>query len=118
MASMRINKSSKAQKQLKQALEIYEKSKENQDLFFLTVVKAFEVLIEYSWKELKIKVEDEGLEAPSPKEVVRQAAKIGLIENPELWLKAINARNLSVHDYFSLPEDDYLELCREFLRSR
>jgi hypothetical protein len=78
--------------------------------------KAFEILVEYAWKELKFRVEDSGLFAPSPKEAVRQAATMGLISDPEKWIAIINARNDSVHDYFTVPEKDYVSLASELLR--
>ena len=86
-------------------------------LSFIALTKAFEVTVEYAWKKLKHDVEDSGLEANSPKESVRESARIGIIDEPELWIDAINARNLSVHDYFSLEEKDYVAIIRRFAQS-
>ena len=104
-----------AQGNLRQAIRLYDEGKLEEDLAFLTLAKAFEVLVEYAWKELKRKVEDEGLDAASPKEAVRQAARLKMIEGPEKWIDCINARNDSVHDYFGIPREDYLSLAKEFL---
>lgn len=87
---------------------------DNSKLTFLALTKAFEVLLEYSWKNLKQKVEDEGIEVYSPKDAVREAARLELINNPELWIKAINARNESVHDYYSMPRDAFVDLIKRF----
>lgn len=84
-------------------------------LSFLAVTKAFEVSLEYLWKHFKYEVEDRGLEAPSPKDSVRAAAEIGLTKNPDFYIKAINARNQSVHDYFSMTEEAFVMLIRGFL---
>lgn len=91
-------------------------SEKERSITFIALTKAFEVALEYAWKELKRIIEDRGLEAFSPKDVVREAATIGLIKKPKLWIDAINMRNLSVHDYFSLPEGDTADLINEFLK--
>ncbi len=91
-------------------------SEKEQEIAFLAVSKAFEVAIEYAWRELKRRVESEGLEAPSPKEAIRQGAVIGLIDDPEMWINFVNARNDSVHDYHSMPEGDCLILARQFAK--
>lgn len=103
--------------QLESALEKYNKStkKDDKEIYFLAVTKGMEVLIEYVWKELKRKVEEEGLEAVSPKDAVRQAAAIGLIKDPESWIELINARNLSVHDYFGVSDDAHAQLADKLL---
>ncbi|MBI2066740.1 MAG: nucleotidyltransferase substrate binding protein [Deltaproteobacteria bacterium] len=103
----------KAIQHLEEALLQYRNKKT--ELNFLTVSKAFETLVEYVWRLLKRIVEDEGLEAPSPKMAIKQAAKLHLISDPEKWLEAIEARNNSVHDYFGISEQEYSELAKEFL---
>lgn len=106
----------KAVKNLKAAIKLYEKRKPGDELPFLTLCKALEVLVEYSWRELKRQVEGQGLFAPSPREAIKQAATIKLIDNPERWLAILTARNDSVHDYFGIPEGEYLRLAKELVR--
>lgn len=115
MAPARIEKIGKATTNLKDALLMYDNRKKAEELPFLALCKTVEVLIEYLWKEFKQRVEAEGLFAVSPKEAVRQAASIGLISEPERWIAIILARNDSVHDYFGIPEKDYVLLARELL---
>ncbi len=98
----------KAKKNLDEALEQY--SNKKSELNFLTVVKTFENAMEYSWRELKRAVEDQGLEAVSPKMAVKQAAKLDYITEPENWLTYIEARNNSVHDYFGISESEFVDL--------
>ena len=92
-------------------------SPKERSVSFIAICKAFEVALEYAWKDLKKIIEDKGLEAYSPKDVVREAANINLIEDPEDWIDYINARNLSVHDYFSLTEEATVELINKFYNS-
>lgn len=103
----------KAVNNLKEALDQYNKLRN--ELNFLTVSKAFEILLEYSWRDLRREVEDQGLEASSPKMAMRQAAKLNIITDPELWLDCLDARNDSVHDYFSISESEYIELAKDLL---
>ena len=116
MVHTRLEKIAKAIKNLEQALSQYEKKKSGDELPFLALCKTVEVLIEYLWKEFKHRIENEGLFAVSPKEAIRQAATIGLISEPERWIKIVLARNDSVHDYFGIPEQDYVMLARELAK--
>ncbi len=115
MVLTRQKRIEQAIEQLSQALKLYNKAKDDNSLEFLTVAKAFEIVVEYCWKELKRVVESEGLFASSPKEAVRQAANIGLIDQEERWIECINARNDSVHDYFGVPREDYISYTKEFI---
>ncbi len=108
------NKLLNAIRNLEEALKIFQKEKT--ELYFLTVSKAFENVVEYSWRELKRKVEDQGLEAPAPKMAIREAARLHFITKPEVWLECIDARNNSVHDYFGITQSEYCELAEEFLK--
>ena len=101
--------------QLKEAIQAYRTSKGESELPFLALSKAFEIAVEYTWRELKVRVENDGLEAPSPKSAVKQAAKLGMISEPETWINCIDARNNSVHDYFGISEEDYASLAEKFL---
>ena len=109
------NKFKDSLQQLTEALAEYRQSNQPEHLRFLTVAKAFEVAIEYTWKELKRAVEDQGLEADSPKDAVRQAAKLKLIQNPDRWIHFINTRNQSTHDYYGVSDQEYLKVIEEFL---
>lgn len=114
MASKKARPLDEAILHLRQALEAC-RAKPKDALAFMAVSKAFEVAVEYGWRELKRRVEDEGLEAPSPKDAVRKAAKLHFIKDPEAWLTAIEGRNASVHDYFGIGEKELLELAETFL---
>ena len=104
----------KALQNLEAALDQYRKEKS--ELNFLTVTKTFEIVIEYAWHELKQRVENEGLEAPAPKMAVKQAAKLKIISEPELWMECIDARNNSVHDYFGISEMEFVDLAKELAK--
>lgn len=116
MESKRLGSLREAAEQLRLVLETYNAAKPAGTSQFLAMIKAFEVILEYAWKEFKREVEDSGLEAASPKDAVRQAAKLKLIKDAELWIDAINTRNMSVHDYFSSPPEDIAPLAARVLK--
>ena len=101
---------------LKDAWRFYVDGHEPNHVRFMALAKAFETAVEYAWKHLKRKVEDEGLEAPTPKEAIRQAAKIKLIKNASAWIEFINVRNSSTHDYFGISESYYIKNVSGFLK--
>ena len=109
-------KRTESYKHLKSAITLYEAATKDQEIHFLALTKAFEVLTEYSWKGMKQLVEEEGLEVFSPKDAVRQCARMGLIDEPDRWIECINARNNSVHDYFGISNEEFLTLAKELLR--
>lgn len=79
------------------------------------LIQAFEFVQELSWKVLKDFIEDKGTSKKlyGSKDVIRQAASVGLISNGELWMKMIEARNLSSHTY---DEADAVELVQQITK--
>lgn len=110
-----FEKLTKSVADLKHALS-FEKKASNDSFYYFGIAKAYEVSLEYAWKFLKKKIEDEGLEARSPKEAIKVAGRIDLIDNVEKWLSFIDNRNLAVHDYKSITDKDYLETIRSFYK--
>ena len=62
-------------------------------------IQRFEFTFEMAWKIMKSIVELEGLITTSPRNAIRQAATVGLIDNPSVWLEFLENRNLTVHTY-------------------
>jgi hypothetical protein len=59
------------------------------------------------------KVEDKSIEVFSPKDTVREAARLDFISDPALWIECVNIRNLRVHDYLPISEaSSFLMLAR------
>ena len=54
---------------------------------------------ELCWKTLKDKLADEGIDVASPKETIKQAFAVGLIQDAEPWLDALLMRNIFTHAY-------------------
>lgn len=83
-------------------------------IYFDAISKNFESCVEYAWKFLKRQVEAQGLEAYSPKEAIKLAGKIHIIDDVEKWLDFLNDRNLAVHDYIGIDDASYLKTILEF----
>ena len=66
----------------------------------LATIQAFEMVLELSWNLLKDKMSHDGLTfQPVPKTVYREAFNKGYIDDAQVWLAAIEKRNLSSHTY-------------------
>lgn len=68
-------------------------------LFVDAVIQRFEFTFELAWKSTKVALKQQGIEANSPREVIKQAFKVGIIENGDGWLGMLDDRNLSSHVY-------------------
>ena len=62
-------------------------------------IKRFEFCFELCWKLMQAILQEHGIEAYGPKGSIREAAKLGLIDNPHTWLEFLKARNLTTHTY-------------------
>jgi len=84
----------KAVNKLKEAISL-PASEINRD----ATIKRFEFCFELCWKLMQAILQENGIEAYGPKGSIREAAKLGLIDNPKIWLEFLKARNLTSHTY-------------------
>ena len=54
---------------------------------------------ELAWKVLKDYLEAEGYIVKSPRETIKQAFQIQLINDGHIWMEALAVRNLTTHTY-------------------
>ncbi|MCX5774540.1 MAG: nucleotidyltransferase substrate binding protein [Fusobacteria bacterium] len=80
---------------LKEYLEIHAPSKIER----AGGVQYFEICFELSWKMLKDYLEFQGLIVNSPREAIKQSFQNGIIQQGDIWLKALEDRNLTTHTY-------------------
>ncbi len=69
------------------------------DLEIAGLVQTYEFTFELCWKTLKDKLIFEGYDVNSPREVVKKAFEMTLIEDVGQWLEALESRNLFSHTY-------------------
>jgi len=111
--SMNDQKLSQSFALLEAALGECEAEPEN-PLRFAALAKAFETTFEYVWKYFKREADEAGLEAYSPRDALRFAAQLQIIDDLEAWNQFLNARNLSVHDYVGMDDATTLQLVCQF----
>ena len=71
-----------------------------EEAYQLSMVQAFEFVLEMSWKTLKDYLELQGYsDVKTPVQVVRQAFQSELIMNGETWLEALKIRSETSHVY-------------------
>ena len=63
------------------------------------IIQFFEMTFELAWKVLKDYLESEGYMVKSPRETIKQAFQIGLIDNGHVWIDALSNRNLTTYTY-------------------
>lgn len=63
------------------------------------VIQFFETSFELSWKLMKDYLEYLGYDVKSPRDTIKTAFQIELIQEGTLWLEALMDRNLTVHTY-------------------
>ncbi|MDP8032896.1 nucleotidyltransferase substrate binding protein [Pasteurella atlantica] len=86
------------QKAVSRADELDDLSKEG-------LIQRFEYTFELAWKTLKDYLESEGETTTSPRQVLKQAFKMNLLDNGELWITMLDKRNLMAHTY----NEDYFK---------
>jgi nucleotidyltransferase substrate binding protein (TIGR01987 family) len=77
------------------------------------LVQTFEFTFELCWKTLKDKLNYEGYDANSPREVFLKAAEMGLLTDHALWLEALESRNIFSHAYDNEIAEQAIELIKE-----
>lgn len=82
------------------------------------VIQRFEFTLELSWKILKTYLVNEGIDCVNtPKSVMREAYKAGIIKNGEIWIEMIDDRNLTSHIYSqSMADDIYLRITKKYFK--
>ena len=65
------------------------------------LVQFFELAVELGWKTMALWMRTEGVELRnlSPLNVIREAAKIKLIDAADVWSLAVERRNIMAHTY-------------------
>lgn len=63
------------------------------------LIQTFEFTFELVWKLLKDICDGEGFTLASPRDIIRQSSQLGLINNPQILLDALEKRNIMTHTY-------------------
>jgi len=82
-----------------------------------SLIKRFEYTLEVAWKTCKKHLEEEGFaeaETGSPKSIIRLAAEVNLIADPEAWFSYLQFRQNTSHDYSSDKAEAALDIAEDF----
>ena len=107
-----LNSLIKAVDQLKKVLE----RDSNDELIQAGCIQYFEFCFELAWKTIKVALTDQGLpDCYSPKACLKQAFSVGWIQNENVWLTMLDARNRMSHTYDAQSVLDIYEQLSGFL---
>jgi nucleotidyltransferase substrate binding protein (TIGR01987 family) len=98
---MELSKAEKLLSDLRRATQRLEEAlgAEPTQLHQDATIQRFEFTFELAWKLMQIVILDKGIEVFGPKNVIRRAAQVELIDDPEIWIEFLKARNLTTHVY-------------------
>jgi len=77
------------------------------------LIQFFEISLELGWNVLKDFLEAQGIQLKYPREVIKDAFKAELIEDGQVWLKALTDRNLTSHTYNETIANEIIDEIRE-----
>ena len=79
------------------------------------VIQRFEYTYELVWKTLQKIIAYKGVVANSPRDVFREAARLGIIDDPIEWFDFLKARNLTTHTYNQITAQEIFDTIPLFI---
>jgi nucleotidyltransferase substrate binding protein (TIGR01987 family) len=83
---------------LNQAKLAVDNEPDNQ-LYQMALIQTFEFTFELGWKVVKDYLKYNGVEARLPREAIKEGFAAGVIEDGQLWIDMMDARNSTSHSY-------------------
>ncbi len=80
-------------------------------------IKRFEFTFEMAWKTIKRYLDHVGLDCRSPRYCLKEAFAQGLIDDENIWLEMLEARNISSHIYDENEISEITSRFKEYLNS-
>lgn len=77
------------------------------------LIQCFEYTFELAWKTAKDYLEAQGFDVKSPRQTIKTAFQIELIQNGHVWIDALEKRNLMAHTYDENKAQEAERLIRE-----
>lgn len=78
-------------------------------------IQRFEYCLEVSWNSAKKVLEFHEFKSETPRNVFREMARIGWIQNPDLWIEFLEARNKTSYIYHEEVAEELYRLIPSFL---
>ena len=76
------------------------------------IIQVFEFTFELAWKTMKDLLELDGFSPKTPRDVIKLAFQIEWLKDGEIWLEALENRNLMAHSYDETKAKEALFLIR------
>ncbi len=77
-------------------------------------IKRFEICFDLAWKSIKQYAQKQGLECYSPRECIKTAFQLKLVEHTEKWLEMLDDRNMLVHMYDEQTAEKVYEKLKDY----
>ena len=68
-------------------------------IYTMALIQAFEIVFELAWKTLKDYLEYTGIQTDTPRETIKEAFQKNIINNGQIWIEMMEARNKTSHTY-------------------
>lgn len=94
----RFNNLENSHKNLIEMLDLLKNEPSNK-AYKLAVIQSYEMDIELAWKTLKDYLNYLGYKVQAPRDVIKQAFAVEIIEDGEVWLQMLEDTNLTSHIY-------------------
>jgi nucleotidyltransferase substrate binding protein (TIGR01987 family) len=100
----------KALQNLERAVEI----PKDRELVAEGTIHRFEITIELFWKTLRRAIKYEGTRVDTSRESLREAFRLGWLQDEQVWLDMLDSRNTTSHEYLAeeLAEDNYDDIVK------
>ncbi|MBU0650914.1 nucleotidyltransferase substrate binding protein [bacterium] len=89
------------------------KRESNDELLQAGLIQTFEFTFELAWKTLKDYLQFYGFKVSAPREVIKQAFQEKYIKDGEVWLDALEKRNVIAHTYNEGQAKEVVKLIKE-----
>jgi nucleotidyltransferase substrate binding protein (TIGR01987 family) len=94
---------------------LFEKSiviPEYNELEEVGLIQIFEFTFELAWKVLKDFLESQGYDDKTPRDVIKRGFQLEYIKDGEVWLDALDKRNLMTHTYDEVKAKEAVQLIK------
>ncbi len=68
-------------------------------IYTMAIIKAYEMSFELAWKTMKDYIEYYGTNVENPRNTIKEAFQQQIIEDGQLWIEMMEARNKTSHTY-------------------
>ena len=102
---------------MEKAFQKYKETKIDVDTYRDSVIQRFEFCFDLAWKSLKTILLEKGIVSNTPRDCFENAYAIKIIDDEEIWIKAMKTRNTLSHLYDEESAKESVEYISEFIEN-